>query len=150
MPDALYEKHKDTLKKARKTIASREYWSPYPESPRAYGEDAPAAGEEAFESRLGKRFALDQAADSWSAGSEKSAYGRHLEVTYPVTGVAALLDNATAAGEGWGRAPVKHRSGVCMEILDRLSKNSFEMAYPEWPARYLRSIRDDLLPWSGY
>jgi len=129
MPDALYEKHQDTLKKARKTIASREYWSPYPESPRAYGEEAPKNGEETFESRIGKRFALDQAADDWSAGGETSAYGRELGVTYPVTTVAALLDNSQAAADPWGKAPVKHRSGVCMEILDRLGQNSFEMAH---------------------
>ena len=55
-----YETHKGTLDKALATIASRDYWSPYPESPRAYGEDAPAAGEAAFQERLGKTFELDQ------------------------------------------------------------------------------------------
>lgn len=129
MPESLYEKHKDTLKRARKAIVTREYWSPYSESPRSYGEDAPKAGEAAFESRLGKRFALDQAADDWSSGGETSAYGRELGVTYPVASVATLLDDAAAAADQWGRAPVKHRSGVCMEILHRLAKNSFEMAH---------------------
>ena len=37
-----YETHRGTLDKALATIRSRAYWSPYPESPRAYGEDAPA------------------------------------------------------------------------------------------------------------
>ncbi|NND04271.1 MAG: phenylacetic acid degradation protein PaaN [Acidimicrobiia bacterium] len=129
MPDALYEKHKDTLTRARKTIASREYWSPYPESPRAYGEEAPSRGEQAFESRLGKRFALDQAAHDWSSGGETSAYGRELGVVYPATSVASLLDNAAEAAAQWGKAPIRHRSGVCMEILHRLSQNSFEMAH---------------------
>ena len=129
MPESLYAKHKDTLKRAREVIGSREYWSPYPESPRAYGDQAPTAGEEAFESRLGKRFALDQAAESWSAGDETSAYGRDLGVTYPVASVDKLLDNAVAAGDKWGRASVRARAGVCLEILDRLAKNSFEMAH---------------------
>jgi phenylacetic acid degradation protein paaN len=129
MPETLYNKHRDTLKRAREAIASREYWSPYPESPRAYGEEAPKDGEAAFEARLGKRFALDQAAADWSAGDESSPYGRDLHVTYPVLPAADLLDNAAAVAGDWGRAPVSHRSGVCLEILDRLSKNSFEMAH---------------------
>ena len=129
MPEKHYSKHKETLKKAREVIATREYWSPYPESPRAYGEDAPAAGEAAFEDRLGKRFTIDQAADYWSPGTEASPYGRDLGITYPVTEVDALLTAAQTAGEEWGRAPVKHRTGVCLEILHRLSRSSFEMAH---------------------
>jgi len=129
MPESLYNNHRDTLKRARDVITSREYWSPYPESPRAYGEDAPKAGEAAFEARLGRRFALDQSAAGWSSGDESSPYGRELGVTYPVLPAADLLDNAAAVAEEWAKAPVSHRSGVCMEILDRLSKNSFEMAH---------------------
>ena len=41
----LYDRHRDTLDKALNAIATREYWSPYPESPRAYGESAPEDGE---------------------------------------------------------------------------------------------------------
>jgi len=129
MPERFYKKHKETLKKALEVIANREYWSPYPESPRAHGEDAPKAGEEAFEDRLGKRFALDQAADSWSSGDETSAYGRDLGVTYPVVSVAQLLAHAEAAGAEWGRVPIKQRTGAGLEILDRLEANSFEMAH---------------------
>ncbi len=129
MPTEFYSKHRETLKKAREVIASRQFWSPYPESPRAYGEAAPSEGEAAFEARLGKRLALDQAADSWSAGGETSAYGRALGVTYPVVSVDALLAAAEAATEDWGKAPIKERTGVCLEILDRLAHNSFEMAH---------------------
>ena len=129
MPEKYYNTHKETLKRAREVIASREFWSPYPESPRAYEEDAPAIGEAAFEDRLGRRFAIDQAADQWSSGDETSAYGRDLGVTYPVASVEALLEAAESAGQEWSRASVKQRTGVCLEILDRLSKNSFEMAH---------------------
>jgi len=97
MPDRYYDKHKETLQRARQVIVSREFWSPYPESPRAYAEDAPAIGEAAFEDRLGKRFAIDQAADRWSAGAETSAYGRHLGVSYPIASVDALLAAANPA-----------------------------------------------------
>lgn len=129
MPESFYKNHKETLKKAQATIESRAYWSPYAESPRAYGEDAPKDGEAAFEERLGRRFALDQAADHWSSGGESSAYGRDLDVTYPVVPVGAVLDAAEVAGKEWARVSIKHRTGVCLEILDRLSRNSFEMAH---------------------
>jgi len=86
-------------------------------------------GEAAFEDRLGRRFTIDQAADSWSSGAESSAYGRDLGVTYPVIGVNALLAAAEVAAQEWGRVPIEHRTGVCLEILDRLAKNSFEMAH---------------------
>jgi len=129
MADSLYSKHRDTLKRAREAISTREYWSPYPESPRAYGEEAPKEGEDAFEARLGRRLALDQKAQSWSPGSESSAYGRRLGVTYPVTPVDDLLDQAQAAAPEWATATVAQRTGVCLEILDRLSRNAFEMAH---------------------
>lgn len=129
MPEQFYTTHRDTLKRAREVIVTRDYWSPYAESPRAYGDEAPKEGEAAFEARLGKRFALDQAADHWSAGAESSAYGRELGITYPVTSAAAVLDAADAAATEWGKLPVNHRTGVCLEILDRLAANSFEMAH---------------------
>jgi phenylacetic acid degradation protein paaN len=129
MSEKYYAEHREILKKAREVIASREYWSPYPESPRGYGEEAPAAGEAAFEDRIGRRFTIDQAADEWSSGAETSAYGRDLGVTYPVVTVAALLAAAEVAGTEWGGAPIKDRTGVCLEILDRLARNSFEMAH---------------------
>lgn len=129
MSEQFYKKHKDTLKRAAEVIESRDYWSPYAESPRAYGDVAPKEGEAAFEARLGKRFALDQAAEDWSHGDEASAYGIELGISYPVASVPALLDAAETAASQWSKVPIKQRTGVCLEVLDRLAANSFEMAY---------------------
>ena len=71
----LFEKHEDTLKRAVAAVNTREYWSAYPESPRAYGDEAPPAGEEAFQARLGRPFELDQPASGMSRGVESSPYG---------------------------------------------------------------------------
>jgi phenylacetic acid degradation protein paaN len=125
----LYETHRDTLDKALATIRSRDYWSPYPESPRAYGEDAPAAGEAAFQDRLGTTFELDQPGEGSMAVAESSPYGLALDVGYPVTDPNELVAAASAAMGDWGRASPQTRAGVCLEILDRLSQNNFEMAY---------------------
>ncbi len=124
-----YETHKGTLDKALATIASRDYWSPYPESPRAYGEDAPAAGEAAFQERLGKTFDLDQPGEEAMALAESSPYGLTLDISYPVADPDELVAAASAAMGDWGRASPQTRAGVCLEILDRLSENNFEMAY---------------------
>ncbi len=124
-----YETHRGTLDKALATIRSRDYWSPYPESPRAYGEDAPAAGEAAFQDRLGKAFELDQPGEGSMAVVESSPYGVTLDVTYPVTDADELVAAASAAMGDWGRASPQTRAGVCLEILDRLSQNNFELAY---------------------
>jgi phenylacetic acid degradation protein paaN len=125
----LFEKHEETLKRAVAAIKSREYWSAYPESPRAYGEDAPQLGEEAFKSRLGTLFKFDQPATGTSGGGESSPYGVDLGVSYPTATVDQLIGAATTAMQTWGKASAEDRVGVCLEILDRLKDNSFEMAY---------------------
>lgn len=125
----LFEKHEATLQRALTAISDREYWSPYPESPRAYGEDAPAAGEAAFQARLGKPFTLDQPSQAGSAGAESSPYGTDLGITYPVAAVDQLIAAAQVAMATWGKASPQERVGVCLEILDRLKSKSFEMAH---------------------
>jgi phenylacetic acid degradation protein paaN len=125
----LFGKHEGTLKEALEAITSREYWSPFPESPRAYGEEAQHVGEQAFQDRLGRRFEIDQPAAGYSPGGESSPYGIDLGVTYPVADVASLIAAAKTAMETWGKATPEDRVGVCLEILDRLKENVFEMAY---------------------
>lgn len=129
MTTDFFARHKDTIEKARAVIESREYWSPYPESPRAYGDEAPAAGEAAFRERLGKPMDLGQPGDEMTSGSEQSPYGIELGVTYPTADVPTLIAAASDAMPDWGRAPVATRVGVCLEILDRLSARSFEMGH---------------------
>jgi phenylacetic acid degradation protein paaN len=125
----LFAKHEERLKRALAAIASREYWSPYPESPRAYGDDAPSAGEKAFRDRLGKPFAIDQPAAGMSPGSEFSPYGVDLGLTYPTAGVDGLIAAAQTAMGAWGRASPQERVGVCLEILARLEDGVFEMGH---------------------
>jgi phenylacetic acid degradation protein paaN len=125
----LFAKHEDTLRQALSAIDSRAYWSPYPESPRAYGEDAPRIGEEAFQQRLGRPFEIDQPASGLSPCGEYSPYGIDLAVTYPVADIESLIGAATTAMETWGKTSPETRVGVCLEILDRLREHTFEMAY---------------------
>ena len=131
MTHPLFEKHQATLEGAVAAIASRAYWSAYPEmpSPKAYGENAAEEGKKAFEAHLGKAFELGQPGQSgWLAG-EKSPYGIALDVQYPVCDPEALIAAGHAAMKGWQAVGADGRTGICLEILDRLNKQSFELAH---------------------
>ncbi|CAL92916.1 phenylacetic acid degradation protein PaaN [Azoarcus olearius] len=131
MTHPLYAKHQATLEAALAAIHTRGYWTPYAEmpSPKVYGETAADDGKRAFEACLGKDFELDQPGRSGWAASERSPYGIALDVRYPVCEPSALIAAAEAAMPGWRKIGAEGRVGVCLEILDRLNKRSFEIAH---------------------
>lgn len=130
MPTDFFQAHKDTLDRALAAIASRDFWSPYPEMPsgRIYGETAKHDGMVAFESYLNRPFDLDQPGRGGRIGAERSPYGFDLGVTYEAPDLEALIARAEKAMPAWAAAGPDARAGVCLEILDRLKKRSFEMA----------------------
>ncbi|MBU9551103.1 phenylacetic acid degradation protein PaaN [Burkholderia multivorans] len=131
MTHALFTKHEDTLKRALAAIESRGYWSPFAEmpSPKVYGESANADGEAAFKSHLDKTFELDQPASGETVGAERSPYGVALDIRYPKSTPDALIAAAAAAQRTWREAGPSAWIGVSLEILARLNRASFEIAY---------------------
>ncbi|AYY57925.1 phenylacetic acid degradation protein PaaN [Burkholderia multivorans] len=131
MTHALFTKHEDTLKRALAAIESRGYWSPFAEmpSPKVYGESGNADGEAAFKSHLGKTFELDQPASGETVGAERSPYGVALDIRYPKSTPDALIAAASAAQRTWREAGPTAWIGVSLEILARLNRASFEIAY---------------------
>lgn len=129
-PHPLYDRHADTLNRALTAITERGYWSAYPESPspRVYGETAAADGKAAFEAYLGGDFPLDQPGARDRVATETSPFGVELAVRYPHAGPGELVSAASAALPAWRDAGPQARVGVCLEILDRLHKNIFELA----------------------
>jgi phenylacetic acid degradation protein paaN len=127
-PAELFERRRETLDGALAAIVSREYFSAYPELPKAYGEEAAAAGVDAFKAHLGSRFELDQPSTGEWVGGERSPYGFDLGITYPEPDIDALLQAATAAMPAWRDAGVDARTGVVLEILARLNARSHEIA----------------------
>ncbi|MER7439390.1 phenylacetic acid degradation protein PaaN [Micromonospora avicenniae] len=129
-PHPLYDRHVDTLTRALTAITERGYWSAYPESPspRVYGETAAADGKAAFEAYLNGDFPLDQPGAGDRVATEASPFGVELGVRYPHAGVDELVAAASAALPAWRDAGPQTRIGVCLEILDRLHKNVFELA----------------------
>lgn len=129
-PHPLYDRHADTLNRALTAISQRGYWSAYPESPspRVYGETAAADGKAAFDAYLGRDFPLDQAGDGSTVATEVSPFGVDLGVRYPHAAADHLTTAATTALPSWRDAGPQTRAGVCLEILDRLHRNIFELA----------------------
>jgi len=131
MSHPLLEKHRATLDGALNAIRTRGYWSAYNEmpSPKTYGETAADDGKKAFEAHLGKQFVLDQPGQKGWAGGEQSPYGIDMAVQYPVCDHEALIAAGRQAMVGWQQAGCDGRTGICLEILDRLNKQSFELAH---------------------
>ena len=128
----LAEAHRETLHQGREALASRSYFSRYPESPspRVYGETAAADGLAAFEAHLGAEFSAlgDQPTDGTFAGSELSPYGPPLQVRYPRLDVDAAIEAAKNAMPVWRDAGALARAAVCVEIVDAINRRSFEIA----------------------
>ncbi|RCV54756.1 phenylacetic acid degradation protein PaaN [Marinitenerispora sediminis] len=130
-PSEFFARHRDTLKEAVAAVHGRYHWSPYPESPspKVYGPEAGPEGQAAFERYLGADFPLDQPGGGDRVVTERSPYGIALGTGYPHADVDTLLSAATAALPRWRDAGAEVRAGVCLEILHRLNRRSFEIAH---------------------
>lgn len=127
----LFEKHKTTLESAIRATATREFFSPYPESPKAYPEDANEKGKTAFSIRMNTDYKeLLQSGERAWIGEEISPYLQlGLGINYPEFSVETLIANASAAMKSWKAASAEMRSGVLMESLERVIPRFFEIAY---------------------
>jgi len=131
MTHPLFTKHEATLNQALAAIATRGYWSPFPEmpSPKVYGETANSDGEAAFKAHLNRTFELDQPLTGETVGNELSPFGLTLGIRYPKADVNTLLAASAAAQDPWRAAGPDAWAGVTLEILARLNKASFEIGY---------------------
>ncbi|MGW1124299.1 phenylacetic acid degradation protein PaaN [Streptomyces sp. NPDC002526] len=134
-PHLLSERHRSTLDRALEAIRTRDYWSPHPEHPKAYGEGgAPgslgaAEGKAAFDAVLHGRLDLGQpGTDGWTGG-EVSPYGPELGVEYPHADLDVLLPAMRAGIPAWREAGPETRALVCLEILARISARTHEFAH---------------------
>ena len=125
-----FERHRATLDAACAAIEKRGYWSAYPEAPsgKIYGETANEDAKRKFEAQIGQPFALDQTATG-TVGGERSPYGFDLKIAYPRSDIDVAFAKAAAARTSLRKAGVEARVGACLEILARLNKASFEIAY---------------------
>ena len=119
----LYDRHRPLLGRAVRACATREYFSPFPETPDRYPEatEALPRGIAAFEAQLNRPFELAQPGESGRLGDEISPYtGRPLGIDYPRADVDALFEAARRAIPAWRDAGPEARVGVCLEIVHAL------------------------------
>lgn len=132
MSQAFFDRHRETLEQALKVIHDRSYWSSYPEMPsgKIYGETANDDGKAAFEGYLNSSFEIDQPGTVGTVGEEISPFtGQALGIAYPKADLDVLLPAMQTAIPAWRKAGPEARVGVCLEILQRLNRRTFEMAY---------------------
>ena len=135
MTSDLLSRHRDRLDSAVAASASRGYFSAFDESPspRVYGEDAAADGKAAYGAWLDGDFPVSTPGSDGTVATERSPFGIDLGVRYPRVpssdaAVDALLAAAEAGKRAWRDAGPEGRTGVCLEILDRLHGRIFELA----------------------
>jgi len=131
MSTALFERHKALLDNAMSALASRGYWSAFNEmpSPKVYGETAQPDGRQLCESYFGRDFDLAQPGVQRWLSPEVSPYGVALNVRYPVCDAETLTRAGQAAMAAWQALGPAGRTGVCLEMLVRLNRQSFEIAH---------------------
>ena len=131
MPSSFFSTHQQLLYDAVKAIEQRTYWSAFPEVPsgKIYGETANQQGKAVFDSWLHHPYPLTLPATIGQTGSERSPYGFPLGIAYPKIDLDALLQAVLVAQKAWRTAGPETWAGISLEILQRLNRRSFEMAY---------------------
>ncbi len=131
MSHPLFERHQALLDRALQAAAERGYWSAFPESPspKVYGEGAAESGKAAFDALLNKAFPLTLPGTTGSVGAETSPFGMPLGVSYPKVDIDALFAAIAKAEPAWRKGGPEVWVGVCLEILSRINKRSFEIAH---------------------
>jgi phenylacetic acid degradation protein paaN len=129
--NSLFDKHAALLDGARRAIRARTYWSAYPESPssKVYGDAAATRAQDELAALTQRRFSIDGHPVCDWRGAEGSPYGESLSATYPACDVNTLVETSVAGSVSWAAASIKDRVGVCMEMLERLNRQSHLIAY---------------------
>ncbi|MBI1306176.1 MAG: phenylacetic acid degradation protein PaaN [Bacteroidetes bacterium] len=125
----LETKHAQLLKDAIQAIHARTFYTPYPEHPKAYAEDADSKGRDAFALRMNEPYTeLQVESEKW-IGEEVSPYLQTgIGVMYPQLSVEQLISNADGA-KSWKDIPAGERAGILIESLERVANRYFEIAY---------------------
>ncbi len=125
-----FGQHQERLEQALAAIQARTAWSAFNDSPsRKIHGDAVDKGAAAFQARRHQPFEIDQPGTLGRTGVEVSPYTLEpLGITYPKADLDVLYAAMHRAIPAWRDASARARVGVCMEMIDRLNRNSFESA----------------------
>ncbi len=127
---SLFNKHESLVNEAIAATVARNYYTPYPEMPKFYAEDADAKAKAYISAVMNNNFAeLLQGGDAW-VGEEISPYLQlGIGVKYPTKNIDAYIDDAAKAQTKWSKVSVTDRAGLLIEVLERLKVRFFDIAY---------------------
>ncbi len=128
---SLFNKHESLVNDAIAATVARNYYTPYPEMPKFYAEDADAKAKAYISAVMNNNFAelLQGGGDAW-VGEEISPYLQlGIGVKYPTKNIDAYIKDATTAQKAWSKISVADRAGLLIEVLERLKLRFFDIAY---------------------
>lgn len=128
---SLFEKHQGAIERAIQANRERVFYAHYPENPKTYGEEAPAAGLHAFQVSINTDFSeLLQQQPIRFEGEEVSPYLQTgLGIRYPVFADKVVVVRAKEAMKQWRKVDVQTRAGILVESLERMKNRFFEIAH---------------------
>ena len=128
---ALSPAYAEIISNAIKAIHARTFYAQYPEHPKAYGEDATAKGQVAFDAQRNNKFeALQQSNPTDWVGEEVSPYTlESLNIQYPIFDVDTLMVRAGRAFQQWKKVSADDRAEVLVDALERVKNRFFEIAF---------------------
>jgi hypothetical protein len=93
----LFEKHQAALNSAINALSARTYFTPYPENPRAYAEDADSKAKSWMSAAMNNDYTgLKQTGEIAWSGEEVSPFLQvGIGVKYPLFSVDSLINNAS-------------------------------------------------------
>ncbi|MCO6494892.1 MAG: aldehyde dehydrogenase family protein [Bacteroidetes bacterium] len=112
-------------------IKSREYFTIFPENPKAYPDEELQKGEKDFHSRLNTNFdsLYSKDCEDW-IGEEISPYLQvGLGIKYPRFSVEKLIQNAQAVRKQWSQTAIEKRTNILLKTLDAIKNRFAELAY---------------------
>ena len=127
----LFVKHKTNIDAAIIALRERAYFTLYPETPKSYDENGDNNAKKYFSSILNNNFVeLIQTSSEDFFGEEISPFMQvGLGIQYPITKINTLISNAQLSHKSWSHITIEQRTGLLVEILDRLKLRFFDIAY---------------------
>lgn len=126
----LIEKHSNLLDSAIKALSERNYFSPYPESPKAYAENGDSQAKAWFSAQLNTDFIFSDVKADKFIGEEISPYLQvGLGIKYPQLSISNIIDSSKKAQLLWSETPIALRAAILIESLENIKNKFFEIAY---------------------
>lgn len=124
----LFVKHEEKLTDALEALSVRGFYCAYAEDDKAYDPSLAMAAQADFDTLRDHNFPLSGTEAADYVGDEQSPFGLLLNIRYPHTDIDILLARAEEAYRQWAKMPLRTRTGIACEIVDRLNAQSFLMA----------------------